>query len=388
MSSKRRDPDGGQEKIALVLTGGGARAAYQVGCLRCIAREIPQFKPRILTGISAGAINAAFLAAHSGTWIDSLDDLRSVWLDLETEKVYRTDSHDVLWRVLRMGLRILSGGRFGSETIRGMVDTAPLADFLFSHLETDVGGRLRLDNKLRQGVLDAIALVTTNYANGRAEAWVQSSSQDLWEKGQLTSRPTELTLAHVLASAAIPLFFPAVRLADSWHGDGHLRLNAPLSPAIHLGATKILAVSPSFKVEASNLDLPSSIEEYPSPKKIAGVCLNSIFLDLLDYDVLQMQRINQMLEKLPKSEWGQFRRVDVMALRPKIDLGELAQKHEEKLPKSFGFFQSGWGGSNEKTSDLLSMIIFEHDYLEEIIRKGEEDTQERMPELEAFFASK
>ena len=134
--------------------------------------------------------------------------------------------------------------------------------------------------------------------------------------------------------------------------------------------------------------MPSSIEEYPSPKKIAGVCLNSIFLDLLDYDVLQMQRINQMLEKLPESEWGPFRRVDVMVLRPKIDLGELAQKHEKKLPKSFDFFQSGWGSSDEKTSDLLSMVIFEPDYLEEIIRKGEEDTEERVAELEAFFAPK
>ena len=388
MSLNRSDTDGGEEKIALVLTGGGARAAYQVGCLRCIAREFPHFEPKILTGVSAGAINAAFLASHTGTWIDSLDELRSVWLDLKTEKVYRTDSYDVLWRVLRMGLRILSGGRLGSGTVRGMVDTAPLANFLFEHLETDADGKLKLDAKLRKGVLEAIALVTTNYANGRAEAWVQSSSQNLWEKGQLTSRPTELMLSHVLASAAIPLFFPAVRLGGSWHGDGHLRLNAPLSPAIHLGATKILAVSPSFKVGASNSNDQSTSQEYPSPKKIAGVCLNSIFLDLLDYDVLQMQRINQMLEKLPESEWGAFRRVDVMALRPKIDLGELAQKHEEKLPKSFDFFQSGWGDSDEKTSDLLSMVIFEPDYLEEIIRRGEEDTEERVVELEAFFAPK
>ena len=120
LSLKRLDTDGGKEKIALVLTGGGARAAYQVGCLRCIAREFPQFEPKILTGVSAGAINAAFLAAHTGTWIDSLDELRSVWLDLKTEKVYRTDSYDVLWRVLRMGLRILSGGRLGSGTVRGL----------------------------------------------------------------------------------------------------------------------------------------------------------------------------------------------------------------------------------------------------------------------------
>ena len=163
------------------------------------------------------------------------------------------------------------------------------------------------------------------------------------------------------------LFFPAVRLGGSWHGDGHLRLNAPLSPAIHLGATKILAVSPSFKVGASNLNFQSTSQSILS-KKIAGVCLNSIFLDLLDYDVLQMQRINQMLEKLPESEWGPFRRVDVMALRPKIDLVNCSKTRGE-LPKSFDFSKVV-GAVVMKTSDLLSMVIFEPDYLEEIIRKG------------------
>ena len=201
--------------------------------------------------------------------------------------------------------------------------------------------------------------------------------------GQLRARISEITLDHVMASAALPIFFPAVRLASAWHGDGGIRLTAPLSPALHLGATKILAVSP--RATPVNPIPEAMRQQYPSPAQIASTMLNAVFLDLLDYDAIQMKRINALVEKLPEAERGGMRHVDVMVLRPKKDLGMLARQHEIELPKSFRFFERGLDNESEPSSDALSMVMFEPEYLGLLIRLGEEDAAERHDEIEAFL---
>ena len=369
---------------ALVLSGGGARAAYQVGCLRALSQALPNYRPQILTGVSAGAINATHLAAFQGSWQDSVEALVGLWQHMRTDKVFRTGLGPMMGRMAHWGLHFVSGGRLGRKDIRGMVQNAPLRSYLQEHLAADpaTGEICGVDQNLADGWLKALAVMTTNYASGRSEAWVDTLEETIWSGSQVSARPTSLTIDHVMASAALPFFFPAVRLRNHWHGDGGVRLAAPLSPALRLGAKRILAVSPRVKPQRPEEGLATS---YPSPGQVAGVMLNAVFLDLLDFDALQMQRINDLLRRMPQQNWGNQRQVDVMVLRPQQDLGQIARQSQPEMPGAFRFFAGGFGGRDEPTADALSMVNFEPGYVGQLIAFGEQDTHERMDEIEAFL---
>ena len=369
---------------ALVLSGGGARAAYQVGCLRALSQALPNYRPQILTGVSAGAINATHLAAFQGSWQDSVEALVGLWQHMRTDKVYRTGLSPMMGRMAHWGLHFVSGGRLGRKDIRGMVQNAPLRSYLQEHLAADpaTGEICGVDQNLADGWLKALAVMTTNYASGRSEAWVDTLEETIWSGSQVSARPTSLTIDHVMASAALPFFFPAVRLRNHWHGDGGVRLAAPLSPALRLGAKRILAVSPRVKPQRPEEGLATS---YPSPGQVAGVMLNAVFLYLLDFDALQMQRINDLLRRIPQQNWGNQRQVDVMVLRPQQDLGQIARQSQPEMPCAFRFFAGGFGGRDEPTADALSMVNFEPGYVGQLIAFGEQDTHERMDEIEAFL---
>ena len=372
----------GVSRDALVLSGGGARAAYQVGCLRQIAKEIPEYRPQIITGVSAGAINAVYLASYQGQWLNAVDSLIQTWLKLETRKVYHTDLLSVLRRIFLVMGRFLTGGRVGAHNLRGMVDNQPLEHFLGEVLDHQDFRLKGIEENIKSGVLDAVAVMGTEYLTGQSVAWVEGAGQDIWNRSQVRAQATKLSIKHVMASSALPFFFPAVSIEDRWYGDGGIRLNAPLSPAMHLGASKILAVSPRARPNLQALD---EVEKYPSPGQIAGVLLNSIFLDLLDYDALQMNRINRLLNSIENEQEADFRRVDVMVLRPRQDLGQLAADHEIALPKLFRYLERGLAGKDSRGADVLSMVIFEREYIELLIRLGEEDTSEKMREIREFL---
>jgi len=372
------------EGQALVLSGGGARAAYQVGCLRVLARSMPDYRPQILTGVSAGAINATHLAAFQGSWQESVESLVRLWQAMRTEKVYRMGLVQLAGRMAHWGLHLVSGGRLGREDIRGMVNNEPLRRYLREHLliHTGTGDIPGVDRNLADGWLKALAVVTTNYASGRSEAWVDTLQEQIWSGSQVTARLASLTLEHVMASAALPFFFPSVKLKQQWHGDGGIRLAAPLSPAMRLGATRILAISPRAKLKVGDSELPTS---YPSLGQVAGVMLNAVFLDLLDFDALQMQRVNDLLRRIPQQQWGRQRPVGVMVLRPREDLGKIARQSQPQMPGGFRFFSGGFGGRDEPTADALSMVNFEPGYIGQLIEFGEQDTLARMDEIEAFL---
>ena len=210
-------------KNALVLSGGGARAAYQVGCLRYIAKAIPEYRPQILTGVSAGAINAVHLAAYRGSWQEAVSALSNLWLSLDTNRVYVTHIGSILRRVVKWGLRLTSGGRLGLSELRGMVDNRPLHEFLAAALPNQDGRILGIEENLAEGLLESLAIVTTNYGSGRSVAWVEGSDDMLWERGQLRANDADITLDHIMASSALPMFFPAVKLdatAITVDGDG------------------------------------------------------------------------------------------------------------------------------------------------------------------------
>lgn len=377
------------ERHALVLAGGGARAAYQVGCLRAIARRVPAWRPLILTGVSAGAINAAHLASYQGGWCIAVEALADLWLSLETDKVFRTDARTILSNMIATALPLVTGGRIGKRRVRGMVDTAPLRAFLESALHLDSGRNLRgVRQNIEDGLLESLAIITTNYETGRSTAWVESRTMTDVGHGQLRVERGRIGVAHVMASSALPLFFPAVALGSAWHGDGGIRLTAPLSPALHLGATRILAVSPRMRPpDPASLPALPELPIYPSPGQIGGILMNAVFLDSLDFDALQMSRINRLIRALPEAAHAAtgMRPVEVMVLRPSRDLGALARMNEFRLPRAFRFFERGLTHSHAKSSDVLSMVIFEPEYLRELIELGERDTAARGDEIEAFL---
>lgn len=372
-------------ELALVLSGGGARAAYQAGLLKGIAERFPGLEVPILTGVSAGAINALYLAGQEASFGAAVDGLVRHWSGLSPEQVFRVDVRSLGKNVLRWGARLVSGGVRGAPQVRGLVDTAPLRAYLRQVLGVGDGPIPGIERNLEQGRLKAVALITTSYTTGQTIVWVQGRDIQLWERPNRRSRQARLTVEHAMASAALPIFFPAIRLGDEWFGDGGIRLAAPLSPALHLGASRILAVSTRYNRSVSEADRPS-ITGYPPPAQVVGVLLNAIFLDLIDQDAIRLERMNRLLRKLPEEEREGMRIVELMVLRPSRDLGRLAREYEPRLPGAFRFMTRGLGTRETESADALSLIMFQEDYLNRLIEIGYEDALARADEIGAFLA--
>ena len=235
--------------LALMFSGGGARAAYQVGVLRLLVREFPDVVPGILTGVSAGGINAAYLAAREEPFAEKVENLAEVWSHLHIEDVFRVDLRDLAARSVRWGGRLMAGGRYPLPPARSMVDTSPLRTLLEGLLEENGSEIAGIARSLRAGWLRAIALTASSYTTGQSVTWVQTRADcgiETWERPHRKSVACGLRVDHVIASSALPFFFPAVEVDGAWYGDGGIRLTAPLSPAVHLGARRIIAVSTRY----------------------------------------------------------------------------------------------------------------------------------------------
>jgi NTE family protein len=370
--------------LGLVMGGGGARAAYQVGFLRALADWYPDLSIPYITGVSAGAINAAHLASHHGSFAQSVDELSCLWGRLQIEDVFRVGPWSLGRNAVRWLGRLISGGNPGAPEVRGLVDTDPLRGFLTEALHAVDGELTGVSLNLVQGRLKAVALSTSSYTTGQSVTWVQGQDIREWERPQRRSVNTTLTVEHVMASAALPLFFPAVELEDEWFGDGGIRLAAPLSPALHLGADRVLAISTRYDRTAAEAERPV-VRGYPPPAQLAGVLMNSIFLDLLDHDALRLERLNRLVEKLPEDEREGLRPVKLMVLRPSEDLGRLSGRYEPRLPFGLRFLTRGLGTRETESPDFLSIILFQHDYLAALMDRGEADARDREAEIRAFM---
>jgi NTE family protein len=372
--------------LALVMSGGGARAAYQVGCLRAIARRLPNVRFPILTGVSAGAINAGFLASRTGPLAARLPELADLWCTLEPERVFRVDTFSLARNVLRTGLKLVSGGIVRAPRTHALVDTSPLRELLQERLGGP-GGRVRgIAENLEQNELSALAITTSSYSTGQSITWLEGRGFDAWERAHRKSEHGEITIDHVMASASLPIFFPAVRLGEHWYGDGGIRLTAPLSPAVHVGASRILAISTRYTRSRAEADR-SAIADYPPPAQIVGVLFNAIFLDLFDADALSLDRVNRMIERMPPETRGSLRKVDLLVLRPSVDLGRLANEYEARLPRAFRFLTRGLGTRETKSNDLLSLVMFQSDYLTRLVDIGDRDAEARIDEIERFLCA-
>lgn len=382
------------DDLALVMTGGGARAAYQVGLLRHLAKRFPELKIPILTGVSAGAINAAYLASHPGSLTDKVEDLTRLWNGLTVDKVFRVDSFSLIGHLLRWAFQLVfTGGIRSAPKMRGFVDTQPLQELLGRALGAEYGKLTGIQANLKRETLRAIALMTTNYATGQTISWCEGHKLEGWERPTRRAIITTLSVSHVMASSALPMFFPAISIGNDYYGDGGVRHSAPFAPAIHLGAGRILAVSTRHAKSQADADLRST-SGYPPPAQVLGVLLNAIFLDAMDQDAVQLERVNRLVDgahgsDVPASnpEHGALRHVDLLVLRPSRDLGALANEYEARLPGLFRFLTRRLGTRETKSPDILSLVMFQREYVARLIELGESDAEEREQEIAAFLSA-
>ncbi|MGQ0646165.1 MAG: patatin-like phospholipase family protein [Gemmatimonadaceae bacterium] len=371
--------------LAMVLGGGGARGAYQVGLLRAVARRYPHLKIPILVGVSAGAVNTIQIASHRGTFEESMEELVKHWLSMTPDQVFRVDSSSLVSNVMRSGLRLAGGGSGHLESFTAMVDTSPLRAFLENAIERAPDGTFPgIDYNLERGSLQAVALSATSYTTSQSVTWVQGREISLWERPQRKSENARLTVDHVMASTALPLLFPAAKVGDEWYGDGGIRLTAPLSPALHLGASRIITISTRYDRSRAEADRPQ-LAGYPPPAQVLGVLYNAVFLDVIDQDVLRLERINRLVENLPLEHRNGLRVIDMLVLRPSRDLGRISREYEPRLPGLFRFLTRGLGTRKTEVPDILSLVMFQEDYLRRLISLGEEDAERQWDRIARFI---
>jgi NTE family protein len=379
-ASESRARAASRPDLGFVLTGGGARGAYQVGVLRWLARHYPDLRVAILTGVSAGAVNTVKLAAHTGTFSEAVDELATLWQTLTPEQVFRVDPPTLVSTATRWGLRLTSGGATTLRNVRGFLDTAPLRELLervLAPVNSHIPG---IQHNIDHGTLEAVAVIATSYSTGQTVSFIQGRDVRTWTRPQRRTVITPLTIDHVMASAALPIFFPAVPIGDQWYGDGGIRLAAPLSPALHLGANRILAISTRYDRTQAESDTPT-VTGYPPPAQVLGVLLNAMFLDLIDQDAVRLERLNTLLEALPPEKRDGMRPIDLLVVRPSRDLARLAATFEPQLPRAFRFMTRGLGTRETRSPDVLSMLMFQPDYIARIIQIGEEDAERRAEPL-------
>ncbi|BDG06289.1 patatin-like phospholipase family protein [Anaeromyxobacter oryzae] len=373
----------------LVLTGGGARAAYQVGAIRALAEIVgPGALPfDVIAGISAGAINGLALATGAEDFPRSSERLRATWATLTPDRIYKTGA----LRLATIGSRwirdLSAGGLIGKPGINFLLDPAPLRSMLEKEIPF---GRMR--RHLRSGRLRGIALSATNYHTGAGVTFFEGAPEiEPWMRSTRIGVRARITLDHVMASAAIPVFFPPVRLERTFYGDGCVRMIYPMSPAIHLGADRIVAISVRHlrnPAETARDEIVEKTDVLPL-SEIAGVLLNAVFLDSLDSDVERLERVNKGLALIPHEKLGKsdldLRPIPALVLRPSADLGKLAADEYHRFPSMLRYLLKGIGATGHAGEDLLSYLAFEPIYVQRVMDLGYQDTIGRRAEVEEFF---
>jgi len=386
-----------QKKIGLVLTGGGARAAYQVGVLQAVSQILlqagwaPERNPYdIICGTSAGAINATALACHADDFTAGLTKIVNVWENFTAEQVYRADSLGVL----RSGARWLSLLSFGwlmrqwrANPPNSLLDNTPLVSLLNRMLNLP-----RLDAALMDGKLHALAVTASSYTAGKHITFYQSEADiEPWVRTQRVAVRSQIGVEHLLASSAIPLIFPATPIfcegRREYFGDGSMRQIAPISPAIHLGADKVLVVGAGRLMEPA-IDF-SINAQYPSLAQIAGHAMSSIFLDSIAGDIERLNRINQTLSLLTDEQKTKtpLRPVEMLTIAPSERLDTVASRHIGSLPRPVRMLLAGIGATEVRGAALASYLLFEKSYTCELIALGRKDAMAHKIEILAFFAS-
>jgi NTE family protein len=366
---------------ALILPGGGARGAYQVGVVKAISELIQHERNPfpVICGTSAGAINAAVLASHAHEFKIGIERLEHFWRSMYCARVYRTDALTVFKSGMKFAINLLSGGLIRTNP-KAFLDNTPLRLFLQSTLKLD-GIQTALDLDALRGV----AITASGYTCASAISYFQAQeSVKTWKRPRRNGQAVKLEVDHLLASAALPIIFPAVQIGNEYFGDGGMRMVAPLSPAIHLGADRILVIG----TRDENPDMPSeSPAQYPSAGEIGGYLMDTIFMDTLNADLARLRRINSTLKLVPdekRSEAG-LQNIESLVIKPSKDLRFVTKAHVHEIPRSVQMLLrtlGGWG----RDWRMASYLLFESSYCGELIDLGYADGMNQEQEILNFFS--
>ena len=372
-----------QPVVGLVMAGGGARAAYQVGVLKAIAEMLPDDCPNpfpVLCGTSAGAINAAVLAVYARRFHTGVRRLNYVWRNFRVHRVYRSDALGILKTGLHWIAAMLLGG-LGKRNPNALLDRTPLLALLEQTIPCD-----EIQKSIDAGALRALSITCSGYNSGQSVSFYQGvDSLTSWKRARRVGAAARITLDHLMASSAIPFMFAAVPINREYFGDGSMRQEAPVSPALHLGADRVLVIGvrhdapPPARADA----------EYPTLAQIAGHVLNSIFLDALEVDVERLQRINKTISLIPEDHLREgnvtLRPVDVLVISPSQDLERIAAKYAQDLPRPVRVLFRGLGAFSRGGSNLVSYLLFEKPYTRALIGLGYADAMMRRKEILDFL---
>lgn len=377
-------------KTGVIMSGGGARAAYQVGVLKAISVILPANVPNpfpIICGTSAGAINAAALAVYANNFQQAVRRLERVWANFHVQQVFRSDLPGLVANWARWWGTLIAGGLGGRQHPMSMFDRAPLRALLERALPCE-----RIQQAIDAGWLQALCISSSGYSSGQSVSFYQGTTDIApWNRATRVGVPALIGIDHLMASSAIPLVFEAVKINREYFGDGSMRQIAPLSPALHLGADRLLVIGVRQEKNGQPPRAPADAE-YPSLAQIGGHVLSSIFLDALEADLERLRRINETVRKIPASERARenghatsLRPVETLLIAPSQNIGEIAARHKKDFPRSVRYLMRGLGAWKRSGGDMLSYLLFEKPYCRELIDLGFHDAMRRRAEIETFF---
>jgi NTE family protein len=384
-ADKPNQPSANQSKMGLVLTGGGARAAFQVGVLRAIFDLIDHKKGvnpfPIISGASAGAINATVLASHAQLPRLGIRSLHKVWAGFSVEEIFCCDFKSVMTNSGHW-LRSFFSDNYHHKHHLGLLNNSPLKALLARVIHYD-----SIQEAIDNNQLHALSITASSYYSGQSTSFFQGhESIANWHRHRRNGKRCAINRSHLLASSAIPLVFPAQQIGQEFFGDGSVRFLSPLSPAIHLGADKIMVIGVDPVKE--KMPLTSDVIHYPSTADIAGHVLDSVFVDSLDSDIERIKRVNKTIKLIPKAVrdlQSSLRPIETFTISPSQDLSALASKHFYQLPKLIQFFFKRVGIGASEGSNVLSYLLFESSYTQELIALGYADAMNQSDQIQSFM---
>ncbi len=369
-----------KQKIALMLPGGGARGAYQVGALKGILEIIDQEKNifPIITGTSAGAINAVVMASYASDFKLGVQRLEKFWTSIHCHDIYRTDGIMITKTMARVIGSILFSS-LGVKSPKSLLDNSPLKDLLSRELHLN-----QIQMAIESGDLTGLAITASSYDTAEAKSFYQSHDSIIpWHRTRRFGIPTSIGVEHILASASLPFLFPAQLIGNEYFGDGGLRMTAPLSPAIHLGADKIMVIGTR---DEAPIPSPTEESEYPSMGELGGYMLDTIFMDTLMADISRLKRINHTVSLLndQQTQDTNLKQIDTMILKPSIDVRDITAKHAKDIPRPVRTLLKmigGWG----KDWRMPSYLLFEPSYTKTLIELGYKNSLNKADKIRSFM---